>query len=238
MKKFFMTQAAAALMLIIIATTGCKKNDNPNDPNNGVETNDDLEYVDLGLPSGTLWATCNLGATTPEGYGNYYSWGEIEKKDLYRWNTYKYCNGGADQLTKYCNDPEFGDEGYSDNLTILESGDDAAIAILGNEWCMPTKEQWDELLQNTTYAWTTQNNVNGYLFTASNGNSLFLPASDRIRGEEVLDLGNQGYYWSNMLDNESARNAYTLVFSPEDIKISSSIRYLGIPVRPVRATRQ
>ena len=238
MKKIFLTQASAALMLLIIATTGCKKDVNPNDPNNGNESNDNLEYVDLGLPSGTLWANCNIGATIPEGYGNYYSWAEIEKKEMYKWDTYKYCNESANQLTKYCNDPEFGNEGYIDNLTILESGDNAAIALVGNEWCMPTKEQWDELLQNTTYTWTTQNDVNGYLFTANNGNTMFLPASDRIRGEEVLDLGNQGYYWSNMLDNENPRNAYTIVFSSEDIKTSSSIRYLGIPVRPVRAAVQ
>ena len=191
MKKFIVTQAAAALTLLIIATTGCKKNVNPNDPNNGNESNDNLEYVDLGLPSGTLWANCNIGATVPEGYGNYYSWAEIEKKETYKWDTYKYCNESGNQLTKYCNDPEFGNEGFSDNLTILESGDDAAIALLGNEWCMPTKEQWDELLQNTTYSWTTQNDVNGYLFTATNGNTMFLPASDRIRDDEVLDLGNQ-----------------------------------------------
>ena len=238
MKKFFLTQASAALMLLIIATTGCKKNVNPNDPNNGNESNDNLEYVDLGLPSGTLWANCNIGATVPEGYGNYYSWAEIEKKELYKWDTYKYCNESGNQLTKYCNDPEFGNEGFSDNLTILESGDDVAIALLGNEWCMPTKEQWDELLQNTTYSWTTQNDVNGYLFTATNGNTMFLPASDRIRDDEVLDLGNQGYYWSNMLDNENPRKANNLVFSSEDIKTSSSFRHLGIPVRPVRATVQ
>ena len=238
MKKFFLTQVSAALMLLIIATTGCKKDVNPNDPNNGNETNDNLEYVDLGLPSGTLWANCNIGATVPEGYGNYYSWAEIEKKETYKWDTYKYCNESGTQLTKYCNDPEFGNEGYIDNLTILESGDDAAIVLLGNEWCMPTKEQWDELLQNTTYTWTTQNDVNGYLFTATNGNTMFLPASDRIRDEEVLDLGNQGYYWSNMLDNENPRNANTLVFSSEDIKTSSSLRHLGIPVRPVRAAEQ
>ena len=238
MKKFFLTQVSAALMLLIIATTGCKKDVNPNDPNNGNETNDNLEYVDLGLPSGTLWANCNIGATVPEGYGNYYSWAEIEKKETYKWDTYKYCNESGTQLTKYCNDPEFGNEGYIDNLTILESGDDAAIVLLGNEWCMPTKEQWDELLQNTTYTWTTQNDVNGYLFTATNGNTMFLPASDRIRDEEVLDLGNQGYYWSNMLDNENPRNANTLVFSSEDIKTSSSLRHLGIPVRPVRAAVQ
>ena len=238
MKKFFLTQVSAALMLLIIATTGCKKDVNPNDPNNGNETNDNLEYVDLGLPSGTLWANCNIGATVPEGYGNYYSWAEIEKKETYKWDTYKYCNESGTQLTKYCNDPEFGNEGYIDNLTILESGDDAAIVLLGNEWCMPTKEQWDELLQNTTYTWTTQNDVNGYLFTATNGNTMFLPASDRIRDEEVLDLGNQGYYWSNMLDNENPRKANTLVFSSEDIKTSSSLRHLGIPVRPVRAAEQ
>ena len=237
MKKFIVTQAAAALMLLIIATTGCKKNVNPNDPNNGNESNDNLEYVDLGLPSGTLWANCNIGATVPEGYGNYYSWAEIEKKELYKWDTYKYCNESGNQLTKYCNDPEFGNEGFSDNLTILESGDDAAIALLGNEWCMPTKEQMAELINNCTWKWTGHNGVNGFEVTGSNGNSIFLPAGGMRHDNGNTVSVEHGYYWLNSFDTGNPTNAWNFMIGADLDVIGNSTataeRYIGFSVRPV-----
>ena len=111
------------------------------------------EFVDLGLPSGTLWATCNVGANKPEEYGNYYAWGEIGTKNSYEWNTYKYATGSYDTLTKYCSKSDMGNNGFSDNRTSLQSDDDPAVANCGSGWQTPSKAQWDELLKNTTNKW-------------------------------------------------------------------------------------
>ena len=101
----------------------------------------DYDYVDLGLPSGILWATCNVGATVPEDYGDYFAWGETESKTNYGWNTYQYCMGNLSLLTKYCNNSSYGYNGFTDNLTILEPSDDATTVNLGADWRMPTKEE-------------------------------------------------------------------------------------------------
>ena len=79
---------------------------------------DGHEYVDLGLPSGTLWATCNVGADTPEGYGDYFAWGETEPKEVYSWETYKWCNGDEYSMTKYCTNSQYGYNGFTDGSTI------------------------------------------------------------------------------------------------------------------------
>ena len=113
------------------------------------------EYVDLGLPSGTLWATYNIGATKPEEIGEYYSWGETETKDFFNWSTYKWCisnNGGLDFLTKYNSGHRY--NGKIDNLQTLLSQDDVASAKWGSEWRMPTNEEFQELLDNCQYNWT------------------------------------------------------------------------------------
>ena len=118
---------------------------------------DNHTYVDLGLPSGTLWATCNVGANFPEEYGDYFAWGETQPKDTYNWSTYKYANGDYDKLTKYCNRSDYGNNGFTDNLTALQTGDDPATANWGSGWRRPSKAQWDELLANTTNQWTAKN---------------------------------------------------------------------------------
>ena len=162
------------------------------------------EYVDLGLPSGTLWATCNVGADIPEDYGDYFAWGETETKAVYDWSTYKYSNGlygGSCQLTKYCNNPFHGYNGYTDTLTVLQPTDDAATANWGLGWRTPTVEEWRELEQNTTNTFALQNGVEGRLFTATNGNSLFLPAPDLL-GRSCHDVAETygGVYWSSSLN--------------------------------------
>lgn len=155
-------------------------------------------YVDLGLPSGTLWATCNVGAENPEDYGDYFAWGETETKSIYGWNTYQYCHGTGDTFIKYCSNSAYGY--FSDTLTILNPKDDAASINWGSGWRMPTKAEWEELYNNTTVIWTTQNGVIGSLFTASNGNSLFLPAAGRCSGSNLGLVGTGGYYWSGSLN--------------------------------------
>lgn len=142
---------------------------------------EDVQAVDLGLPSGIRWASCNIGATTPEGYGYYFAWGETDSKKDYSWATYKYANVGEFyhyKFTKYCTDASSGDNGFIDNKTVLEPEDDAATANWGDVWRMPTDAEWTELREQCTWTWTAQNGMNGYqVASKTNGNSIFLPAA-------------------------------------------------------------
>lgn len=194
------------------------------------------EYVDLGLPSGTLWATCNVGATTPEDYGDYFAWGETHPKDYYERSTYKWRNsdhGRTINLTKYCNYSDYGYNGYTDNLTTLQPSDDAATANWGGDWRMPTKEEWWELFRNTTLIRTTQNGVFGLLFVASNGNSLFFPAAG-FRPENIYyGVGEMGFYWSSLLDTGFTHSAWYLEFDAKETGTWWKERYYGLSVRPV-----
>ena len=203
-----------------------------------IPTIDDHAYVDLGLPSGTLWATCNVGADNPEDYGDYFAWGEIQPKDTYNWSTYQYCNGSYNTLTKYCNNSSYGYNGFTDNLTTLLPEDDAATANWGNGWRMPTKEEFQELYNNTTVTWTTQNGVNGRLFTASNGNSLFLPAAGCRSDSSLYNAGSLGHYWSSSLYTDGPHLAWKLYFDSGSYTVSSSSRHYGHSVRPVRSSVQ
>lgn len=197
------------------------------------------EYVDLGLPSGTLWATCNVGANAPEEYGDYFSWGETQTKSTYNWGTYKYCNGDYNQLTKYCNDASYGYNGFDDNLTTLLPEDDAATANWGSDWCMPTRVQWEELYQNTTNTWTTQNGVYGLLFTSAYGTSLFLPSAGLRWDNELNFVGSESYYWSSsLLFSEYPYEAWCFGFLSDYYYYSmfNGHRAYGQPVRAVRSS--
>jgi hypothetical protein len=187
------------------------------------------DYIDLGLPSGTLWATCNVGAETPEGLGSYFAWGETTTKADYDWSTYKYCNGSENTITKYCNDVNYGYNGYSDELVILQPGDDAATANWGDGWRMPTKEEFEELISNTTNGWT-QEGARGWLFTAANGNSIFLPAAHTFLYGQYWG----GDYWSSSLFWHPDCG-YSLSFGTGAVGIGGSVRYVGCSVRPVRS---
>ena len=199
---------------------------------------DNHEYVDLGLPSGTLWATCNVGATTPEGYGDYFAWGETQAKAIYDWGTYKFAEGDYHQMTKYCDKSFYGYNGFTDNLTVLQPGDDAATANWGSGWCIPSMEQWQELYEKTTVKWTTQNGVCGWLFTASNSNSLFLPAAGDRWGNELYGVGRFGYYWSSSCFTNFPINANCRHFDSDGYGKSACGRYLGRSVRAVRSSGQ
>ena len=245
MKKVMKAIAAIMLMTAVVSIVGCKKTDDSNNggDNNGGNGGNSLnnhEYVDLGLPSGLLWATCNVGAETPEDYGDYFSWGENWTKDYYSWSSYQYGNSdtGRYLLTKYCNNSSYGYNGYTDDLTILLPEDDAATANWGNGWRMPTYDECMELRDNTTHTWTTQNGVNGLLYTATNGNSLFLPAAG-IRGSDVLfDAAIGGTYWSSSLDTRYPDGAWCFDFYSDSYRIVGSGRYNGVTVRPVCSSRQ
>lgn len=195
-------------------------------------------YVDLGLPSGTLWATCNVGAITPEGYGDYFAWGETQPKTTYNWSTYRYCSGDKDQLTKYCNKSNYGNNGFTDNLTTLLPEDDAATANWGSGWCMPTREQWLELYWYTTNTWTTQKGVNGRLFTASNGHSLFLPAAGCRWDDEFGYVDRYGGYWSSSLITVYPGGALCYRFYSGNYGVRDDYRNSGLSVRAVRVSGQ
>ena len=196
-------------------------------------------YVDLGLPSGTLWATRNVGASTPNDYGYYFAWGETQPKDVYNWGTYNWCNGSSTKLTKYCTNSSFGNNGFVDNKTVLDPEDDAATVNWGPAWCMPTKEQQDELLAECTWQWTTQNGVNGYLVTSKhNRASLFLPAAGTLNGTTLSNAGSRGTYWSRTLYADSPRNANYLYFYSDDAHWEYYGRQYGFTVRAVRTTKK
>ena len=208
---------------------------------NFIFNGDGHEYVDLGLPSGLLWANCNVGADFPEDYGHYFAWGEILANDYINcgWNTYQYCMGSHTTLTKYCYYSNYGYNGFTDNLTVLETIDDAVSFQWGNGWRMPTKEEWQELLSNTTVTWTIQNGVNGILFTATNGNSLFLPAAGKRDGNSFVGAGSLGCYWSSSLDTDYPPDfARELYFLSNSCRIDFSDRCIGHSVRPVRSDRK
>ena len=178
------------------------------------------DYVDLGLS--VLWATCNLGAEKPEDYGNYYVWGETEDKNSYGWETYKYCQGTENSITKY-ND--------TDGLTELELADDAAYVNWGSAWRIPSEKEWQELVNNTESAWTTENGVNGYKFTASNGNYIFLPAAGAHSKSRLFDDGGQGHYASRTL--KYPISTWQLNFVPTYVVVDYYAREYGYTVRPV-----
>ena len=193
-------------------------------------------YVDLGLPSGLLWATCNVGATAPEEFGDYFAWGETQPKAVYNWNTYQYCNGSHSNLTKYCTNPCYGNGGFTDDLNTLLPGDDAASANWGNDWRMPTKAEWQELYQNTTHIWTTRNGVNGRLFTASNGNSLFLPAAGYGLENRLMGVNIYGRYWSSSLNEVTPYYSWNFIFGWSNCQMDNYCRYGGQSVRAVRSS--
>ena len=195
------------------------------------------EWVDLGLPSGLLWYSCNLGATGPEGYGYYYAWGETQPKSIYDWSTYRYCNGDIVNLTKYCNDSGYGHNGFTDGNTTLEAMDDVATHDLKNDARIPRKEEWQELLDHTTSKWEVQNGVYGRRFMGENGNALFLPAAGSYSDGELSGEGEIGNYWSASLCEDFPNSALYFYFYAGSQFVGASGRSNGLSIRPVRSTR-
>ena len=193
-------------------------------------------WVDLGLPSGTHWATVNLGALSQQEYGSYYAWGETQPKDNYTWNTYLHCNGSATTLTKYCTTPN---KGTRDDKTLLEPADDAATAAWGSNWCMPTEEQFQELFNPayTTTVWTEQNGLYGRLVTSRmNGNTLFLPAAGYMNGTTLSSSGSGGYYATRNLSTNDCDYNRSLSLGSSTATLTDTYRCYGQSVRPVGYT--
>ncbi len=214
--------------------------ENPDDPE--LPDFNGHEYVDLGLPSGTLWATCNVGASKPEEYGDYFAWGETTTKESYYWDTYKWCNYDATEdhvaFTKYWVDySSTSHSGTVDNKTVLAPEDDAAHVNWGGDWRMPTLAEMQELLDsdNCTWEWTTQNGVYGRKVTSvSNGNSIFLPAAGYRTDLALFYDGSYGDFWSSSLNTGYPLDAYTVLFNSDDYDwYYYGDRCLGLSVRAV-----
>ena len=177
--------------------------------------------IDLGLPSGTMWACCNVGASKPEDYGGYYAWGETTEKSLYGWDTYIHCDGS------YSTCHDIGKD-------IAGTQYDAATANWGTPWVMPSKEQMDELVNNCTYVWTTENGVNGYRFTGSNGASIFFPAAGGRNPKGLYSEGSNGEYWSSTFSESNTANAWYLDNNRWYVRtFNGNSRTYGLSVRPV-----
>ena len=189
-----------------------------------IETNGH-ECVDLGLPSGTLWATCNVGTTTPEGYGDHFAWGETTTKSTYDWSTYFDTNDGGSTFAKYNN---------NGGKTVLDPEDDAAHVNWGGSWRMPTKAEWQELCDNCTWTWTTQNGIKGYKVTSNKAGYtdkfIFLPADSWLNSDSL------GYYWSSSLLEYYSNGAWILCFESYYRLLTYGnlvYRCYGLAVRPV-----
>lgn len=211
---------------------GGSNNGGDNNGTSNTGTYNGHEYVDLGLPSGTLWATCNVGASSPESYGDYFAWAETSTKSSYAPSNYKYYTktNGNYCLTKYNTDSN---NGTVDYMTSLQSNDDASTAKWGNGWRTPSKSQWEELYQNTTSTWTTQSGVKGLLLTTSKG-SLFLPAAGyRVFGDDIA-TNKHCVYWANQIDTDRTTSACQFSYHYQSgYRMASLFRGDGVPVRPV-----
>ncbi len=190
------------------------------------------EPVDLGLTSGTLWSSCNIGASTPEEYGSYFAWGETAPKSNYDWSTYKF--GGGSNFTKY---------NSSDGLTELALEDDAAYVLWGENWRMPTHQQELELVNECSWESTTLNGISGYKITGPNGNSIFMPRGGLYDGTDydadgttISSVNTGGWYWSSTLNTVGSSYAQGLCFFPSLISnVSDHERCDGHNIRPVYA---
>ncbi len=196
------------------------------------------DYVDLGLPSGTLWATKNIGASSPEEYGDYFCWGETAPKDKYTISNYKWT-GGYPKVSKYCTNSYYGPV---DSLTVLELEDDAAYVNWGPSWRMPTHEEMEELITYCyPWVWTEVNGVYGKMGTGPSGRTIFLPAggyrfdSEYYEDTGIYNQGTHGYYWSSSLDHVGGPNAYIFFFYHSNhMCVDNNPRTTGFNVRAVR----
>ena len=245
MKKTFTW--ALATMALLTVLTGCKKDDEDKDAismdvvNKGVTTKpgkEGKEYAVVDLGTSVLWATCNIGATSPQQYGDYFAWGETQTKQTYTWQTYTLCEGEFSAIKKYVFENSYG---TIDSKETLEPIDDAATQLMGDNWKIPSREDFVELNMRCNYKCCKLNDVWGYLFTSKeNGNSIFIPLSGMRDPEAIRFSSERGYYWSNKLykgddDNKKTLNAYTLDLLKEKAPADNSFqsREIGLPIRPV-----
>ncbi len=196
--------------------------------------------VDLGLPSGVLWATVNVGAVTTTDSGDHFAWGETEPKNNYDLDSYRHGNKTVFQFTKYCTDRQWG---IVDNKTVLDPEDDAATVNWGGDWRMPTIEEQNELINYCTIEWTSDGNMRGCKITGLNGNSIFLPAAGYRTGNQLVQnnlfvAGKLGYYWTASLVPEKPYDGWLIYFEGSNYMVYSADRYFGYSVRAVYGKRR
>ena len=209
MKKKYYTTLLLLLVAMMVNSQSCPDSNHPH-------------MIDLGLSSGTKWACCNVGATKPEGYGNYYAWGETKTKSKYDLTTYQHCGNNLNYLN-------IGSD-------IAGTSYDAATANWGSRWQMPSFEQIKELVNNTNSEWTSKNGVKGCLFTSKqNGNSIFIPAAGDRYKSSLSSVGSDGHYWSSTLDASDSDfgKANYLLFYSGRVSTGSYGRTFGFPIRPI-----
>lgn len=191
------------------------------------------KWVDLGLPSGTKWATCNVGASSPENYGSYFAWGETDRKKNYSWRSLKYCtHSKGKKFSKYVTNDIYG---KIDNRNVLDFSDDAATKNWGDGWRTPTIDQINELKKECKWTWKTMNGHKGYSITGPNGNTIFLPAAGFKLEDHSDAIKEEGNYWSRTLPTSINESSYILYFDSKNVIQDSRFadRYLGHTVRPV-----
>ncbi|MGM9747116.1 MAG: hypothetical protein ACI30H_09170 [Paludibacteraceae bacterium] len=230
----------AALCCVAAVFAACEKNNIKQISVSGTANGHD--YVDLGLPSGLKWATCNVGAAKPEEYGNYYSWGETDPDTTYNWSTYKLATTTTTKVdslydmvivatfTKYNTHSRYG---IVDDKITLDAEDDAANVNWGGKWRMPTDADWTELHENCTWTWTALNGVKGYIVTSqTNDNSMFIPAAGYRYNDDLYNAGYDGCYWSAALDTLPVY-ASVMGFTSDIVSEYYYDRYFGLSVRGV-----
>lgn len=233
MKKNILSWMTIALMAIVcIGFASCGGSDDDNNGGGGSNGSApaNVVAVDLGLPSGLKWANMNIGANKPEGYGNYYAWGETTTKSVYSHSNIKYDWELTASNTKY---------NKNDGKTILEAADDAATVNWGSPWRMPTLEDMQELVDNCTWEVTNLNSVPGYKVTGKNGNTIFFPAAGHYNDETNSKVGTHCDYWTSTLEYEGTTTYgkawdLTMSISKGAPKIDDDKRDCGLPIRPVR----
>ena len=193
------------------------------------------EYVDLGLPSGTLWATMNIGAFSLEDDGDFFSWGEVRSKKIYSLSNYMLGKGDDNDEesltpTKYNDDPKYS---VVDSLYTLSTDDDAAFVEWGTEWRMPTYADFLELIKNCKWKWKKINGNYGYKVKAKNGNWIFLPAAG-LRYNDQHDYRDESFYWTSTLYEKNSQAARLLYFNSKIKEMMAANRCSGCTIRPVR----
>lgn len=228
-----MKKVISTVLLVCAASVSVSAQDVKQDGQHSCIDDNHPHLIDLGLPSGTKWACCNVGADTPEDFGNYFAWGETEEKSSYTPKSYQYCtgvdtdgDGWYDEGVQYVEkEQDFGD--------VISGTNDVALVKWGESWQIPTLQQFRELLDNCSSEWTSVNDVEGRRFTGPNGASIFLPAAGNRNGASRVLVGSSGNYWSSTWGTSDASRASELIFDSGYTNTHTAYRYNGRSVRPV-----